>query len=134
MPGNPARLVAIVEDDEGMRRAVRRILETEGYVTEQHATAEEFLSRRALSPIGCLVLDVHLPGISGIELMYRLRSMAKAIPVVLITGLDVGFQRPTIAGAEYCLVKPFPPEVLLGAVERCMAQCSERRRGDENRG
>lgn len=124
MPNTPATVVAVIEDDEGMRRAMRRILETEGYVTELHATAEDFLAQQARSRAGCLVLDLRLPGMSGIELMNRLRSDRHALPTVLVTGFDVPLRWADLTGASCCLVKPFPPETLLAAVDRCLGGTS----------
>lgn len=115
-------LVAIVEDDEEMRRALRRILETEGYVTELHSTAEQYLLNPPKADVSCLVLDLHLPGMSGIELMGRLRAQERSVPTVLVTGFDVPLRWEKFTGADCCLLKPFAPEVLLQAVERCVAR------------
>jgi FixJ family two-component response regulator len=117
----PASLVAIIEDDEGMRRAMRRILEAEGHVTESHATAEEFLASAQLRRPGCLVLDLRLPGMSGIDLMAHLRVAALEVPTILVTGYDVRLRWAELTGARYCLLKPFEPEVLVRAVRSCLA-------------
>jgi FixJ family two-component response regulator len=107
-------VVAVVDDDEGMRNAMRRVLETEGFVTEVFGTAEDFLATGAASRVQCLVLDIQLPGMSGIELQGRLRAMGRRLPTILVTA-------HAIKGTESCLVKPFPAEMLLQAVSRSIA-------------
>jgi FixJ family two-component response regulator len=104
-------LVAVVDDDEGMRQAMRRVLETEGFVTETFSTAEAFLAADAASRAQCLVLDIHLPGMSGTELHKRLQAMGRAVPTVFVTA------RP-IKETPDCLVKPFPAETLIQAVSK----------------
>jgi FixJ family two-component response regulator len=103
--------VAIVDDDEGMRNAMRRVLETEGFVTEVFSTAEAFLEAGAAARAQCLVLDIHLPGMSGIELARRLRAMRRGVPTVFVTAHAT---RET----HDCLVKPFPAEALVQAVSQ----------------
>ena len=88
---------------------MRRVLETEGFVTEVFGTAEDFLAAGAASRAQCLVLDIGLPGMSGIELHRRLQSAGQAIPTVFVTAHDT-------TGTERCLTKPFPAEVLVQAV------------------
>jgi FixJ family two-component response regulator len=104
-------LVAVVDDDEGMRQAMRRVLETEGFVTETFSTAEAFLAADAAARAQCLVLDIHLPGMSGTELHKRLQAMGRAVPTVFVTA------RP-IKETPDCLVKPFPAETLIQAVSK----------------
>lgn len=80
--------MAVVEDDPSMRRSVERLLNAHGFVTEGYASAEAFLHRDTKSRIGCLVLDIHLRGMSGIELRHRLKSAGSKLPVVFITAVD----------------------------------------------
>src|SRR5262245_11862456 len=72
--------VAVVEDDEAMRQAIRRVLESEGFATEAFASAEAFLATGAASRARCLVLDVRLPGMSGTDLHRHLRALGIATP------------------------------------------------------
>jgi FixJ family two-component response regulator len=106
-----AAFVAVVDDDEGMRNAMRRVLEAEGFVTEVFGSAEEFLATDAASHAQCLVLDIHLPGMSGIDLHRRLRSLGRRVPTVFVTAHAT---RETPG----CLVKPFPAETLIQAVSQ----------------
>jgi len=113
-------IVAIIEDDEGMRNAIRRVLEGEGYATLPFASAEEFLAAQAPCFTKCLVLDVHLPGMSGIELMRRLRAVKHAIPTIVISGRDLPVRDAESMHEDCSLAKPFAPESLIQAVQRCL--------------
>jgi FixJ family two-component response regulator len=116
-----ATLVIVVEDDEGMRQAMRRVLEAEGFVTEVFNDAEALLATSTASRAHCLVLDIHLPGISGIELSQRLRSEGSQLPTVFVTAHDDWRRRGlALKEADTCLVKPFPAEVLIQAVNRAL--------------
>jgi FixJ family two-component response regulator len=104
-------LVAIIDDDEGMRQAMRRVLETEGFAIELFDSAEAFLETGAAARAHCLVLDIGLPGMSGIDLHWRLLSAGHAIPTVFVTAHDT-------RGTDCCLIKPFPAEALVQAVSQ----------------
>jgi FixJ family two-component response regulator len=116
------RTVAVVEDDPSMRRSVERLLNAHGFVTEGYASAEAFLHRDTKSRIGCLVLDIHLRGMSGIELRHRLKSVGSKLPVVFITAVDdkalelQGAQADCVA----YLHKPFPAVLLIDAVNKAL--------------
>jgi FixJ family two-component response regulator len=115
----PANLVIVVEDDDGMRQAIRRVLEAGGFVTEVFNDAEALLATGAAARAQCLVLDIHLPGMSGIELSQRLRSDGSQIPTIFVTAReDWGRRGLLLTGADTCLVKPFPAEMLIQAVKR----------------
>lgn len=90
---------------------MRRVLEMEGFVTEVFGTAEDFLASGAAVRAECLVLDIGLPGMSGIELHRRLQSAGHSIPTVFVTAHDTN-------GTHRCLVKPFPAESLIQAVSQ----------------
>jgi FixJ family two-component response regulator len=107
-------VVAIVDDDDGMRHAMRRVLETEGFATELFGTAEAFLASGAASRAECLVLDIHLPGMSGFELHGRLRAMGHELPTVFVTA-------HAAKETANCLIKPFPAETLIRAVHESIA-------------
>lgn len=103
-----------------MRRALRRLVQSEGYLVETHASADDFLSSMPSARIGCLVLDIHLDGMSGFELQERLASDHISIPIVFITAHDDLATRKRIgeSGAAGFLVKPFDPQALLDAIHR----------------
>jgi len=114
--------VAVVEDDPSMRKSVARLLNAHGFATEGYASAEAFLNRATSSEIGCIVLDVHLGGISGIELWHRLKDGGSKIKVIFITAVDDQAleQEAVKAGCVAYLHKPFPAESLIDAIERAM--------------
>ncbi|MFQ6162845.1 response regulator transcription factor [Sinorhizobium meliloti] len=119
---SPPRTVAVVEDDPSMRRSVERLLKVSGFATEGHSSAEAFLSRANVSQIGCVVLDIHLGGMSGIELWHRLKASGINLSVIFITGVDdEALELEAVeAGCVAYLHKPFPADLLIGAVNRAL--------------
>ncbi len=113
-----APLVSIVDDDPSVRRAVERLVEAAGYAVATFASAEEFLDSTASGASSCLILDIHLNGMSGIELHERLVSPGRAIPVIFITAHDDAPTRERIdrSGAAAFLAKPFDRQALIGAI------------------
>lgn len=125
MSSAPVCTVAVIEDDEAMRSAIRRLLKAEGYAAEQHACAEDFLAAGTASHIRCLVLDIGLPGMSGIDLYRRLASAGTPIPTVFITARDDTSVRDFALREGACLLhKPFPGEALVDAVSRSIGHGS----------
>jgi FixJ family two-component response regulator len=114
--------IAIVEDDSGMREALTRMLKAAGFEARGYDSAEAFLEENATSPVECLVLDVHLPGASGLELQRSLVESGRARPVVFITAHDTPAARREADAlhAVAFLTKPFEGRLLLGAVQRAI--------------
>jgi len=110
--------ICIIDDDESVRRALRRLLRSVGLDVETFATAEEFLQAPAQPAPDYLVLDVHLPGLSGLELQARLKTEGRHIPIVFITAYaeECVREQALRAGAIAFLQKPFDEQVLLAAV------------------
>lgn len=113
-----AQLVAVVDDDESVRSALTAALQSVGLTTIGFASAESFLSSGRLPEIGCLITDVKMPGISGLELQAKLRRDDYRFPVVFITAHGgPGVRAQAIAaGAVAFLDKPFDVDVLLEMV------------------
>lgn len=113
--------VYVVDDDESMRNALRRLLRSAGLRADVFASAQEFLDRSRPGG-GCLVLDVRMPGMTGLELQKRLASTRPDLPVVLITAYatEALRQQALAAGASAFLTKPFEDRELLQAVERAI--------------
>jgi FixJ family two-component response regulator len=111
-------LVAIVDDDPSVQRALKRLLSALGIRSETHASGLAFLESRALHDVDCLILDLHLPGMTGSEVMEEVRVVASKLPVVLMTGrYEVDFaERAFAVGASAFLIKPFSEEELLDAI------------------
>lgn len=112
-------LISIVDDDESIRDAVQMLLESTGRRTVAFASAEQFLASRAMSAAACLILDLRMPGIDGMELQRRVLAAGFRIPIIILTahGNDVTRARALAAGAVAFLPKPFQPDILLEAVE-----------------
>jgi len=115
----PGTVVAVIEDDEAMRIAIRRLLGSEGFGTEVFASAEGFLASGAAGRARCLVLDIRLPGMSGVDLFGLLRREGNRTPTIFITAHDESRLRGVALQArDCCLVKPFLGESLIRAVAR----------------
>jgi FixJ family two-component response regulator len=121
------RLVYVVDDDLSMRKAVGRLLESEDYAFEMFTGAREFLARVPHAGPSCVILDLNMPGLNGLELQEALEQMGRGERIIFITG---GATVPTSvqamkAGAVDYLPKPLQDEDLLHAVERALNQSSE---------
>jgi FixJ family two-component response regulator len=121
MSGNPS-IVMIVDDDNSIRKSVRRLMKSYGIAVETFASAEEFLGSDRLDKTSCLILDVHMPGISGLELQKRLIASGNAIPVIFITAFaDDGARAKAMkAGAVGYLAKPFDDDELLNCIRAAL--------------
>ena len=112
--------VAIVDDDPSMLRATENLLDAHGFATKGYSSAEEFLGAVPTNQIDCLLLDIHLGGLSGIELRQQLRSSHPTLPVIFMTALDDDAvrQQALETGCAACLSKPFTAQQLLDAIEK----------------
>ena len=122
--------IAIVDDDPSVRRGLERLLRSAGYRVESFASAHEFLARSGSADLDCLVLDVSLPGQTGLHLHDALLAHDQHIPVIFITGHgDAAMAaRAMKAGAADFLSKPFEDEVLLRAIEQAISKAKKRGR------
>ncbi len=122
--------VFVVDDDQSVRRSVVRLLETAGLRVEGFVSAEAFLERERPDGPGCLVLDVRMSGMSGLELQRRLMVAGRPMAIVFITGHgDVPMSVEAMkAGAVDFLLKPFDDEALLAAIDRAIARDRDRLR------
>jgi CheY-like chemotaxis protein len=118
------RLVSVVDDDESLRRSLRNLLSSVGFRVETFAAAEDFLQSTHRVNTGCLVLDLRLSGMSGLELLKHLDAIGAPIPTVILTAHDDAEARrqASRAGAVAFFGKPFHSEVLLDAVRQALAQ------------
>jgi FixJ family two-component response regulator len=115
-------LISIVDDDESVREALCGLLRSVGYAVKAFASAEEFLASDQLRNADCLVLDVRMPGMGGIELHRQLVAGHYEIPVILITAHeDDGMQaRALSGGVGSVLIKPFSEEAILSAIHSAL--------------
>lgn len=111
-------LVAIVDDDEAMRAAVQDLLSSVGIKARTFASAEEFLLSGLQSEIACLISDIRMPGMTGLELQAKLVAEGRRTPIIFITAYGNTRTRTQAleAGAVEFLVKPFDDERLIGTV------------------
>ena len=117
--GNPASLrIAVVDDDPAFRRALERLLRGAGYEVETFASAEDYLASGCVTRHGCLVLDVYLGGMSGLDLRNQLARSGRPVPVVFITAHQDLASVTQAAGGAPCLRKPFDEELLFAAIAR----------------
>ena len=114
--------VFIIDDDKGMRQAIEDLVESVGLRAETFASGEEFLSRRHISGPSCLVLDVRLPQMSGLDFQRRLTETGTQIPIIFITAHgDVPMSvRALKSGAVEFLTKPFRDQDLLDAIQQAL--------------
>lgn len=119
---NRPRTVAVVEDDPSMRRSLERLLNAHGFLTEGYSSAETFLERDPASLAACVVLDVHLGGMSGLELRSHLTSSNSSLPVIFITAIDdeALMTAALKLGCSAFLHKPFPATSLIAAVTNAL--------------
>jgi len=131
-PGAPT--VFIIDDDAAVRTSIHDLLESCGLRSESFGTAEEFLRSKRSDGPSCLVLDVRLPGVNGLEFQRRLADAGFQIPIIFITGHgDIPMTVKAMkSGAVEFLTKPFLDHVLLDAIHQALArdQAARQRRSD----
>jgi FixJ family two-component response regulator len=122
------RLVSIVDDDESLRRSVRNLLTSVGFPVETFSSADAFLQSPHQEQTGCLVLDLRMPGMTGLDLLAHLAATGSRIPAVILTahGDDEARRRALQAGAVAFLGKPFRGDLLLDAVRTALGQGGSR--------
>jgi FixJ family two-component response regulator len=118
----PEAIVFVVDDDVSVREALESLIRSAGYRVETFATAQDFLASSRPDVPSCLVLDVRLPGLSGLDLQARMAEANRELPIVFITGHgDVPTSvRAMKAGAIEFLMKPFPDQDLLDAIKQAI--------------
>ena len=116
------RVVAILDDDELMRGALQGLLKAVGLPAQAFASAEEFLKSDERQQIACLIADIRMPGMSGLELQAKLNNERCRIPIIFITahGDEKMRMQALRAGAVEFLAKPFDDEVLLESVRAAL--------------
>lgn len=121
MPGEDT-VVFIVDDDAAVRDSLAVLLSTTGLKVESYGSAEEFLDAWTPAQTGCLVLDVRMPGISGLELLEKLNSTRAGIPVVIITGhgdVKIAVKAMKLGAVDF-IEKPFKYEVIIESIHAAL--------------
>jgi FixJ family two-component response regulator len=122
------RFIAIIDKDRGVRRAMVRLLRAHGLRAQGFASAEAFLLRGRMDEPACLVMDIEIDGMSGVELLSRLKADGSPIPVVVMTAADDEKTRRSVfeAGCIACLQKPSSAELLLAAIGKATGPILDR--------
>ena len=117
-------MIAIVDDDESVRIATRSLVRSLGFTAHTYASAEDFLQSQHVSECSCVITDVQMPGLSGVDLQSRLAAEGRNTPVILMTA----FSDPAVkaramkAGAVCFLSKPFEGQALVRCLEEALSQ------------
>ena len=116
--------IAVVDDDQSVREALENLISSVGYEVDLFESAKGFLDSAEINNTACLVLDLRMPEMSGLELQQTLRDDGRNIPIIIVTahGEDTARTEALAAGAVAFLNKPFQEEVLLGAINSAIGK------------
>jgi FixJ family two-component response regulator len=119
---NSNALISIVDDDESVREALEALIESLGFNAHAFASAIEFLASDDVGDTACMIADVHMPHISGVELYRRLAELGRAVPTILITAYpDAAVRDRALADGVLCyLSKPFDHDALIACVRSAL--------------
>jgi FixJ family two-component response regulator len=122
--------VAIVDDEEPVRKALKRLLRAAGLEAEGYASGADFLASADSKHPDCVVLDLHMPGMSGLQVLRQLQALHAPLPIVIITAHDETASREEClaAGAKAYLRKPLDDRLLLNAISAALAATARARR------
>ena len=117
-----ATMISIVDDDHAVREAVKSLVRSLGYSVSTFASAEEFLKSERLQDTSCLITDLHMPGMTGVELQDHLIADGHRMPIIFITAYpdDTVRARAMKAGAVCFMKKPFSEDHLVGCLDRAL--------------
>jgi FixJ family two-component response regulator len=118
-----APLISIIDDDDSLRSALAGLVRSLGYRASDFASAEDFLDARCADDCACIVTDIQMPGLSGVELKQRLTADGCPAPVIMITArTEPGLREKAFAAGAVCVLqKPFAAEALIECLERALA-------------
>jgi FixJ family two-component response regulator len=117
------QLISVIDDDASLRRAIVALVRSLGYSASGHASAEDFLETGEIDKASCVITDIQMPGMSGIELKQALDSQHSRVPVIMITARseEALLARAHASGAACLLRKPFEPDVFVECLDRALA-------------
>jgi FixJ family two-component response regulator len=116
-------VISIVDDDESVLESTKELVRSLGYIAATFSSAEDFLKWNRLDDTSCVIADVQMPGLSGLELQSRLTDAGRHVPIIFVTAFpnDRTRARAMKAGAFGFLSKPFSDESLIGCLDRALA-------------
>jgi FixJ family two-component response regulator len=119
-----ATLVALVDDNASIRRGISRLLSANGFRVETHHSGESFLGRRDAEAPGCIILDLHMGGLSGLEVRRQLRLRGVAPPIIFVTAHYAADTQDILGQAcdVPCLRKPFTGKALIGLIRHTLGE------------
>jgi FixJ family two-component response regulator len=122
-----ARKISVIDDDESVRQALKGLIRSLGYDAATFASAEEYLDSAHLLDTSCLITDIHMPGISGIELQEKLMNCGHRTKIIFITGFpeETLRKRALQAGAMGFLKKPFNDDCLVKCIDRALESAGD---------
>ena len=128
-------IVHVVDDDAAIRHSVVFQLETAGYAARHHASAEAFLETLAQTPVGCVITDVRMPGLNGLELVHRLNALGFKAPIIMMTGHgDIPLAVEAMkAGVVDFIEKPLDDDILLRAIASALSNAATPEQDDAQR-
>ena len=120
-------MIAVIDDDESFRTALVESLQSQGYGVEDFPTADEFLRSGVINSYGCIISDIHMPGMSGIELARRLTSHDPRVPLIMVTARsEPGLDGIAAANDVVCLLrKPFGSDTLTSCIEKALGRAPQ---------
>ena len=129
MPKTP--MISIVDDDQAVRDATKGLIRSLGYNVSTFASADEFLNSARVHDTSCLITDLHMPGLSGIELQARLIAAGHRMPIIFITAFpeESVRARAISAGAVGFMSKPYSDDHLINCLERALKASDEATQG-----
>jgi FixJ family two-component response regulator len=118
------QMIYVVDDDESVRKAMKRLIRSAGMEVRTFASAQDFLNFKSFSPNACMIVDIKLQGMSGLELYGELRAKGVDLPVIFITGFDTPETRDQAkkAGAAGYFRKPLDDQALLDTIQWALAR------------
>jgi DNA-binding response OmpR family regulator len=113
------KVIAILDDEPSMRKALRRLLNNHGFRVEEYERGEDLIAALGSNSLDCLLLDLHLPGVNGFDVLETCRARQLSVPIVVITAHDEPGTKKRVLGLGACayLQKPVEKQDLLAAIE-----------------
>ena len=117
-------MISVIDDDASVRAATENLLSSHGYLVHTFASAEEFLRSAYVNNLSCVIADVHMPDMSGLDLLIHMRTNGYSAPFIFITAFPEENVRARAlkAGASYFLAKPFAGHILINCIETALTK------------